>query len=205
MAGRLLCYLDFLRSKTVGDIPCCIRAKTMPGYGAPASIASTDGDVVIHAGQDPHASASTVAALMLWLCGSLQALSDVPPSARRPFSSLDSFGPLPPKDHLLVVSTPFHAFAFLCVDAHACLLHSNQDTCAIDDKGTTLWDCLENPRLLTPAEFRGCLERLTSALADAGTCREVCTELFGVPWTHRGDPSEYWFATLPVRPVQDLA
>lgn len=196
--GRLLEYLAFLRSKTIDDIPRRIRGKTMPGYDSPTSIASTDGTIVIHTGQDPNSCTSTVAALMLWLCG----VSDIPQAARQPFSSLPNLCEL--DDQLLVFSTPFHKFVYLCVDSQACLLHSNQDAFTLaDGVAFSLWDYLENPQLLNPAQLRACFDRLNVALADTDTCREVYKELFGTPW-NRGDPSEYWFATLPVQPLQAL-
>ena len=194
-------HLTFLCSKTADDIPTCIRGETLSGYSSPTSIASTDGTVVIQAGRDPNSCTSTVAALMLWLCGKLQTLSQVPEDARQHFSLLAS---LESSDQLLVFHTPFHKFAFLCLDSEACLLHSNQDTftCA-EAVSFSLWDYLKHPRHFSPTELRATFEQLNLALTDPDACRGVYQDLFDVPWK-RGNPSDYWFATLPLLPLQDL-
>ena len=191
-------YIAFLATRTVNDIPARIQGETLPGHCSRSSVASTDGTTVIYAGLDPNSCTSTVAALMFWLCGREWHVSDIPLDERRDFSHLATLA----TDHLLAVHTPHHKFAILCVGSHACVLHSNQDSFTTGARAFSLWDHLRRITYMDPAELHAFLAQLQTAPDISG----VLGSLLGKHFKHfkQGHPRDYWFAVLPLLPLQAL-
>lgn len=200
MAAHTLAeYIAFLATRTVNDIPARIQGETLPGYCFRSSIASTDGTIVIYAGLDPNSCTSTVAALMLWLCGREWHVSDIPLDERRDFTHLAA-ALADVTRHLLVFYTPHHRFAILCADSKACVLHSNQDSFTEGARTFSLWEHFEHITYMDLAELHAFLAQLQTAPTTPG----VLGCLLGKHFEHfkQGHPRDYWFAMLPLLPLQ---
>lgn len=78
-------YIEYLRSKDVSSVPARIKGKALQNYEGVYNSVYVDAESgrVVYAGLAPTSCTSTVAALMLWLCGAEQTLSEEPRQSRR--------------------------------------------------------------------------------------------------------------------------
>jgi hypothetical protein len=79
-------YIGYLRSKDVRTIPHRVRGRVFSAYEEVYNSIYVDAESgrEVYAGLKPTSCTSTVAALMLWLCGAEQTLSEEPREGRHP-------------------------------------------------------------------------------------------------------------------------
>ena len=201
-------YLSYLLEKDPSKIPHHIRGQAMYKVCYGLTYIPSPDCCGSFAGLDVHSCTATVAALILWLCGVEQTLSQVPSDARRPFAELANTK-LYVSPYLIVFHLPHHKCALLCVGSRACLLHSNQDVFHGSSCTFTLAEHLLSRNAGTTKHMNryglGCfLSDMALLVQSPDTCQSVCQRHFGIPF-RSGHPSQYWFTEMPVLPLTSLA
>ena len=200
-------YIEFLRNKDVSSLPARFIGKVLQNYEGVYNSVYVDAESgrVVYAGLAPTSCTSTVAALMLWLCGAEQTLSEEPRQGRRPFEDLADLS-LPSDNTLFVFHTPHHKFAILCVGSEACLLHSNQDTFTAGGQAFTLAEYLADDRNITKmsmAQLRHFLGDLIRVVRESQESAAIFYRYFNIRF-NAGSKDDYWFTEKRVLPQNAL-
>jgi len=197
--------LNYLRTKTIADIPPRIRGKVMK-ISSPAYIHYDESSFYV--GVDVNSCTSTTAAIFHFLI-----TRNNPPLTIDEIGiqyNKQSFSELPnsllDNNELQLYSfhTPYHTFSILRQGDDACFLQSNQDAFTTMGASTyTLQEYLE--RLQTDSSLyfnRSSLKQLFDDLCVAENNKDRCSEIFysyfGIRWKHSSNRHDYWFTKVPV-------
>jgi hypothetical protein len=193
--------LNYLRTKTIDDVPQRIRGKVMRNLSHPEYIHYNGKSFYV--GLDANSCTSTTTAVFFFLTRIPLTLDEIGMKYNK-----QSFCELPNSletNELQLYSfhTPYHKFSILRQGECACFLQSNQDAfTTIGAPIYTLQDYLvrlqsDSSMFLCRSSLEQFFNDLCIAEKDADKCPDIFYSYFGIRWK-QSSMDDYWFTQVCV-------